>query len=106
MQTNKNILKLKQIFKDSSRHLERLEPQQRRLVLIGGGVLLLALFYLAIVSPLLGLHASWSQELTRKRQVLAKYQSLVASKAQIEQGNKAMKAALAQAESQFLSGSN
>lgn len=55
---------------------------------------------------MLALHESWSQELTRKRQVLGKYQSLAASKAKVEQGNKAMKAALAQAESQFLTGSN
>ena len=55
---------------------------------------------------MLALHEGWSQELVRKRQVLAKYQSLVASKARVEQGNKAMKAALAQAESQFLTGSN
>jgi type II secretory pathway component PulM len=106
MPQNKNILRLKQILSDSSRQLERLNPEQRRLALIGGGALLLAVVYLAVISPLWALHDSWSQELDRKRQVLAKYQGLVASKAQIEQGNKAMKAALAQAESQFLAGSN
>ena len=106
MPPNKNILRLKQILSDSSRQFERLNPQQRRLALIGGGALLLVLVYLVVISPLWGLHDSWSQELARKRQLLAKYQSLVASKARIEQGNKAMKAALAQAESQFLTGSN
>ena len=106
MPPNKNILRLKQILSDSSRQFERLNPQQRRLALIGGGALLLVLVYLAVISPLWGLHDSWSQELVRKRQLLAKYQSLVASKARIEQGNKAMKAALAKAESQFLTGSN
>jgi type II secretory pathway component PulM len=106
MPTNKNILRLKQILSDSSRQLDQLNPQQRRLALIGGGALLLALFYLVVLSPLLSLHASWSQDLARKRQVLSKYQSLIASKARIEQGSKAMKAALAQAENQFLTGSN
>ncbi len=106
MPQNKNISKLKQILSDSSRQLDRLNPQQRRLALIGGGVLLLALFYLVVISPLLALHASWSQDLARKRQLLVKYQSLIAGKARIEQGNKAMKSALAKAESQFLTGSN
>jgi type II secretory pathway component PulM len=106
MPPNKNILRLKQILSDSSRQFERLNPQQRRLALIGGSALLLVLVYLAVISPLWGLHDSWSQELARKRQLLAKYQSLVASKARIEQGSKAMKATLAQAENQFLTGSN
>lgn len=106
MPQNKNILRLKQILSDSSRQFERLNPQQRRLVLIGGGGLLLVLIYLVVLSPILSWHDSWSQELARKRQLLAKYESLVASKGRIEQGNKAMKAALARAESQFLPGSN
>ena len=106
MPTNKNILRLKQILSDSSRQFERLNPQQRRLAWIGGGALLLVLVYLAVISPLLSLHDSWSQDLARKRQLLTKYESLVASKARIEQGNKAMKATLAQAEKQFLTGGN
>jgi type II secretory pathway component PulM len=106
MPPNKNILRLKQILSDYSRQFERLTPQQRRLALIGGGFLLLALFYLALISPLVSWHDSWSRDLARQRQLLAKYQSLIASKARIEQGNKAMKAALAQAQSQFLTGSN
>ena len=52
MPTNKNILRLKQILSDSSRQFERLNPQQRRLALIGGGALLLVLVYLAVMSPL------------------------------------------------------
>jgi type II secretory pathway component PulM len=106
MPQNKNILRLKQILSDSSRYFERLNPQQRRLALIVGGGLLLILVYLAVINPLWALHESWSRELTQKRQLLDKYQSLVASKARIEQSNKAMKEALAQAESQFLTGSN
>ncbi|MCL4501182.1 MAG: type II secretion system protein GspM, partial [Deltaproteobacteria bacterium] len=106
MPQNKNILKLKQILSDSSRYFERLNPQQQRLALIAGGGLLLVLVYLVVISPLWALHDSWSQELSLKRQLLEKYQSLVASKSRIEQGNKAMKEALAQAESQFLTGGN
>ncbi|MCL4504057.1 MAG: type II secretion system protein GspM [Deltaproteobacteria bacterium] len=106
MPQNKNILKLKQILSDSSRYFARLNPQQRRLALIAGGGLLLVLIYLVVISPLWALHDSWSQELAQKRQLLEKYQSLVASKSRVEQGNKAMKEALAQAESQFLTGGN
>jgi general secretion pathway protein M len=106
MPTNKNILKLKQILNDAVKQLDQLNPQQRRLALLGGGLLLCALVYLLILSPLLDLHASWSEELVRQRQVLAKYDSLIASKPRIEQRNKAMKAALTQAEAQFLTGSN
>ncbi len=74
--------------------------------MIGGGVLLLVLVYLVVVSPIMALEDSWSQEIARKRQLLVKYQSLINSKAKVVQGNKEMKAALAQAESQFLSGDN
>lgn len=66
----------------------------------------LLLVYLVIVSPLLALEDSWSQELARQRQVLAKYESLVQRKAQVLEANKAMKAALARTEGQFLSGSS
>ncbi len=106
MQTSKSILRLKQILKDSSQYLERLEPQQRRLALIGGGVLLLALVYLLIIMPIMALEEGWSQELTRKRQMLNKYQLLIASKAKVVQGNREVKAALSQAENQFLAGAN
>ena len=45
------------------------------------------LVYLVVVSPLLSLEESWSQELTRKRQLLAKYQNLIQSKAQVLEAN-------------------
>ncbi len=106
MPTNKNILKLKQILKAGSQYLDGLEPRQRRLALLGGGVLLLALVYLVVVTPIMALEDSWSQDLVRKRQLLVKYQSLINSKAKVLQGNKEMKAALTQAESQFLTGDN
>jgi hypothetical protein len=64
------------------------------------------LVYLAVVSPLLNLADSWSQELTQRSRVLAKYQALVANKDRIAKANQAIKAALAAAESQFLDGSN
>ena len=74
--------------------------------MIGGGLLLLALVYLLVISPIIDLEDSWSQEIVRQRQLVAKYQSLIHSKARVDQGNKTMKATLTQAESQFLSGNN
>ncbi len=68
--------------------------------------MLLLLVYLAVISPLWSLQDSWSEELGRQRQLLAKYQSLVASKDKVVQANREMKGALAQTESQFLSGGN
>jgi type II secretory pathway component PulM len=106
MPTNKSILRLKQILKAGNQLLEGLDPRQRRLAMIGGGVLLLALVYLVVITPIMALEDSWSQEIARKRQLLVKYQSLINSKAKVVQGNKEMKAALAQAEGQFLSGDN
>ena len=106
MPTNKSILRLKQILKAGNQLLEGLDPRQRRLAMIGGGVLLLALVYLVVITPIMALEDSWSQEIARERQLLVKYQSLINSKAKVVQGNKEMKAALAQAEGQFLSGDN
>lgn len=68
--------------------------------------MLIAFVYLALVNPLLNLEESWSQELVRKRLLLAKYESLIAGKAKVAEANKAMKAALALTEGQFLSGSS
>lgn len=59
-----------------------------------------------MVSPLLDLEESWGRELARQRQLLAKYQSLIAMQARIDQGNQAMITALAQTETRFLSGAN
>jgi type II secretory pathway component PulM len=106
MQANSSILKLKQSLKTLNQVLEKLPPQHRRLALLGAGVVLLALVYLAIVSPLMSLEESWSQELVRKRQLMVKYESLIAGKDRVAQANQAMKAALTRTESQFLSGSN
>jgi type II secretory pathway component PulM len=106
MPTNSSISKLKQNFKAWNRALERLSPSHRRLVWLGGGGLLLILFYLAVVSPLLSLEDSWNHELANQNKVLTKYQSLLNSKNRVIQTNKAMKAALARTESQFLSGAN
>jgi type II secretory pathway component PulM len=106
MQANSSILKLKQSLKTLNQVLEKLPPQHRRLALLGAGAVLLALVYLAIVSPLMSLEESWSQELGRKRQLMVKYEALIASKDRVAQANQAMKAALTRTESQFLSGSN
>jgi hypothetical protein len=105
MPTNSSISKLKQNFKAWNRALKRLSPQHRRLVwLVSGGLLLL--FYLAVVNPLLSLEEAWSQELANRSRILSKYQSLLKSKHQVIEANKAMKAALTRTESQFLSGTN
>jgi type II secretory pathway component PulM len=106
MPTNSSISKLKQNFKAWNRALERLSPPHRRLVWLAGGGLLLILFYLAVVNPLLSLEDSWNQELVTRGKLLSKYQSLLKSKNRVIETNKAMKAALARTESQFLSGSN
>ena len=75
MPTNSSISKLKQNLKAWNRSLERLSPPHRRLVWLLGGGLLLLVFYLAVVSPLLSLEESWSQELASQSQMLDKYQS-------------------------------
>lgn len=71
-----------------------------------GGGLLVILLYLAVISPIISLEESWSQELAHKRQLLAKYQALLANKAKVTQAENAMKGAIAQMEDQFLSGAN
>jgi len=106
MPINSSISKLKQNFKAWNRSLERLSPPHRRLVWLGGGGLLLILFYLAVVSPLLSLEDSWSQELVNRNKLLSQYQGLLKSKNRVIAANKAMKAALTRTEGQFLSGSN
>lgn len=74
--------------------------------MIGGGVLLVALVYLLVVMPIMGLEDDWTRELAQKGRLLVKYQHLIDHKARVVKGNKEMKAALAQAESQFLAGNN
>jgi type II secretory pathway component PulM len=106
MPTNKSTSKLNQILKVWNQFLERLNPQQQRLAKIAGVLLVVVLIYLAVISPIMDLQDSWSQELVRRNQMLVKYQTLIASKDKVVQGNKEMKAALTQAENQFLSGSN
>ena len=106
MPINSSISKLKQNFKALNRALERLSPPQRRLVWLLGGGLLLILVYLAVVSPLLSLEDSWSQDLVNQSKLLSKYQSLLKSKNRVIEANKAMKAALTRTEGQFLTGSN
>jgi general secretion pathway protein M len=106
MPTKLNISKLKERVKVWNQAFERLSPQHRRLVLIVGGVLLVLLFYLAVVSPIISLEDSWGQEILRSRLLLLKYQSLVASKDRVAKANAVMKGALVRIESQFLSGAN
>jgi type II secretory pathway component PulM len=106
MPINSSISKLKQNLKAWNRTLERLSPQHRRLVWLLGGGFLLILFYLAVVSPLLSLEESWSQELAIRSRTLIKYQKLLESKKRVSEANKAMKAALTRMQGQFLSGAN
>lgn len=106
MLANSNISKLKQKLKAWNLLPEGLTPQQRRLAWILGGGLLVLLLYLAVISPIISLEEHWTQELTRNRQILVKYQSLLQNKDRVAQANKAAKTALAQAEGQFLTGAN
>ena len=106
MPTNLSISKLKQNFKAWNRALERLSPPHRRLVWLLGGGFLLLLFYLAVVSPLLSLMDAWDQELVNRNRILSASQNLLQSKGRVMEANKAMKAALARTESQFLTGAN
>ena len=106
MPINSSISKLKQNFKAWNRALERLSPPHRRMVWLLGGGLLLILLYLAVVSPLLSLEESWSQELANRSRILNKYHNLLSSKNRVIEANKVMKAALSRMEGQFLSGAN
>jgi type II secretory pathway component PulM len=106
MPTNSNILRLKQNLKVWLQAFERLSPPHRRLVWLLGGGFPLLLLYLAVVSPLLSLEESWSQELRHRTLILTKYQNLLGSKNRVIKANKTLKAALVRVEAQFLSGSS
>jgi type II secretory pathway component PulM len=106
MPANSSISKLKQNFKAWNRSLERLSPPHRRMVWLLGGGLLLILLYLAVVSPLLSLEESWSQDLAIRSRELDKYKNLLSGKNRVIEANKVMKGALSRVEAQFLSGAN
>jgi type II secretory pathway component PulM len=106
MPANLNISKLKQNFEAWNRSLERLSPQHRRMVWLLGGGLLLILLYLAVVSPLLSLEESWSQDLAKQSRILNQYENLLSGKQKVIEANKVMKAALGRLEGQFLAGAN
>jgi hypothetical protein len=59
-----------------------------------------------VVSPLLSLEESWSQELRHRTLILTKYKNLLGSKNRVIEANKTLKAALVRVEAQFLSGSS
>ena len=73
---------------------------------MGAGLLLLLVFYFVLVYPLLALQDSWSQDLTRKRQLLVRYQALRESKGKVAQALQALKNTVGQMEGQFLAGGN
>jgi type II secretory pathway component PulM len=106
MPISSNILKLKQKLKAWNWVPEGLTPRQQRLAWVLAGVLLLLALYLVLVYPLLALHRSWSQDLTRKRQLLVRYQALQESKARVGQALRVLKGAVSQMEGQFLAGGN
>ena len=83
MPTNSNILKLKQKLKTWNWVPEGLTPRQQRLAWVLAGILLLLALYLVLVYPLLALNSSWSEDLTRKRRLLVRYQALQESKATV-----------------------
>jgi type II secretory pathway component PulM len=83
-----------------------LTPQQQRLAWIGAGLLCLLVLYFVLVYPLVALEESWSQDLARKRQLLVRYQALLASKKKVALALKALKNTVGQVEGQFLSGGN
>jgi type II secretory pathway component PulM len=101
-----NILKLKQKLKAWSQLLDTLPQRQRRWAWLGLGGFGLLLFYLMIVGPLLDLEETWDQELARQRQVLAKYQGLVANRKTAQESIATLQTAFAQTGSQFLAGDN
>lgn len=96
--------KLKQILKEQVAALERLSPWRRRLVLAGGVVVALLLLWVLVISPLLSLEETWSQELRQKQLLLAKYQALQKDKAQVARAVQQAKQVVEQAEVALLSG--
>jgi type II secretory pathway component PulM len=101
-----NSLKLKQKLRAWNQLLDKLPEQQRRWAWLGLAGLGLLLTYLLIIGPLLDLEDSWDQELVRQRQVLAKYQSLVAHRTTAQEAITALQTSFAQIRSQFLTGNN
>jgi len=106
MPIRSNILKLKQKLKTWNWVPEGLTPGQQRLAWVLAGILLLLALYLVLVYPLLALHSSWSEDLTRKRRLLVRYQALQESKAKVGKALQALKGAASQMEGQLLAGGN
>ena len=99
-----NISRLKQRLSSWNQVLDRLSPQNRRLARLAGAGVILVLLYLVVVSPLIGLQDSWTQELDNRQRLLVKYQALLATKDKVFQAHKTTKTALDRTETQFLSG--
>ena len=62
--------------------------------------------YFVLVYPLVALEDSWSQDLVRKRQLLVRYQALLAGRQKVALALKALKNTVGQVEGQFLAGGN
>ncbi len=86
--------------------LQELPPILRTGVLSVAGFLLVLFLYLAIIEPLIMLEKEWSQELSRKEQILAHHQSLLANKDKVVGRLQALKTMLAGTNQQMLAGGN
>ena len=86
--------------------LQGLPPVLRTGVLALGGFLLLLLLYFAVVEPLINLEKDWSQELSRKEQILTHYQALLANKDKVAGRLQALQTMLAGTNKQMLAGGN
>jgi hypothetical protein len=96
----------KQNLKNWIEKLQGLPPVLRPGVLALAGPLMLLLLYLAVIEPLINLEKDWSQELSRKEQILAHYQALLTNKDKVAGRLKTLHNLLAEANKQMLAGGN
>jgi type II secretory pathway component PulM len=87
-------------------NLRGLPPVLRTGVLALSGFLLLLLLYLAVVEPLINLENAWSEDLSRKEQILTHYQALLANKEKFAAHVQSLQSTLAATNKQMLSGGN
>jgi type II secretory pathway component PulM len=86
--------------------VQGLPPVLRTGVLALAGFVLLLLLYLAVVEPLINLEKDWSTELSRKEQILAHYQALLANQDKVAGRLQALQTMLAATSKQMLTGGN
>ncbi len=66
----------------------------------------LLILYFAVIGPIWSLEDSWASELTRRRQLLTRYQALIQGQSRMAQAQEVLKGAVGQMEGQFLTGAN